>query len=231
MSELHESLLGDRVYQQLRNMLGGDGFRPGVRLPSEVVLAESFSVSRPVLRQALVKLRAEGLIYARKGSGNYVSEQIWADKPIAYGPLLNVPDIREFLAFRSVLEGEICAEAAKRQDEELLEEVRRCRMAHEDILARGEAATDEDIAFHMAIAKAAGNRFYVLTLESLREHMKFGMRLIRDLSGSPLPQRTSQVCDEHKVIEEALWGGDCDAARQAMVSHLKGGIVRLFGKE
>jgi DNA-binding FadR family transcriptional regulator len=62
-------MLSDEVYDQLLDLLGSGAWPKGSRLPSEHELARRFAVSRPILRQALVRLRAEGRLYSRKGSG------------------------------------------------------------------------------------------------------------------------------------------------------------------
>lgn len=229
MSGSGERLLSDSVYDRLRALLGEPGFEPGARLPAETQLAERFAVSRPVLRQALLRLRAEGLLFARKGSGNYVGALRRPEGPLAYGPLLNIPDIRSFLEFRCVLEGEAAAQAARRGGAEDLEALHQRRVWYENALEAGEPGMDEDVAFHLAVAEAAGNRFFVLTLQALRAHMLVGIRLIRELSGQPLARRLSGVRDEHARIEEAVRARDEQAARTAMTAHLKGGIARLFG--
>lgn len=229
MSGSGERLLSDTVYERLRALLGKPGFEPGARLPAEPLLAERFSVSRPVLRQALLRLRAEGHLFARKGSGNYVSDHPRPEGTLTYGSLLNIPDIRSFLEFRCVLEGEAAAQAARRGDAGDLDALHQRRVQYENALAAGEPGMDEDVAFHLAVAQAAGNRFFVLTLQALREHMLVCIRLIRELSDQPLEQRMSGVRNEHTRIEEALRSGDEQAAREAMMSHLKGGITRLFG--
>jgi DNA-binding FadR family transcriptional regulator len=69
----------------------------------------------------------------------------------------------------------------------------------------------------------------VLTLEQLRGHPLFGMRLIREPSDQPLQQRV--VCSEYAAIEAAIRSSDETAARRAMVLHLEGGIIRLFGNQ
>jgi DNA-binding FadR family transcriptional regulator len=62
-------------------------------------LCHSARVSRPVLRQALARLRDEGRIYARKGSGTFVTDALPQTKPISLSTLENIADIRAFLEF------------------------------------------------------------------------------------------------------------------------------------
>jgi len=71
-----DRLLADKVYEELMQLMGTPGFEPRARLPGETALSQRLGVSRPVLRQALARLREEGRIYARKGSGTFVTDAL-----------------------------------------------------------------------------------------------------------------------------------------------------------
>ena len=68
-----------RLYEQVADQIGAlirsGEFRPGQRLPAERDLAKSLSVSRPVVREAMIALEIAGLVEVRTGSGAYVREQ------------------------------------------------------------------------------------------------------------------------------------------------------------
>src|SRR5690606_8438842 len=65
----------DQIYEQiLRGIVNGE-MTEGQRLPSEQSLANAYGVSRPVVREALARLRADGIIVSRHGSGSYVRHQ------------------------------------------------------------------------------------------------------------------------------------------------------------
>lgn len=224
-------LLSDKIYEELLTLMGTSEISSQGRLPGENTLAEQFGVSRPVVRQALARLRAEGRIQARKGSGNYVCEPD-DDAPIAtFGPLTSIPDILSFLEFRCSLEGEIAARAALNHSPETMAEINHRRTSFEEALRNGESGIENDIAFHTAIAQASGNRFFAMTMTALMSQTRFSINLVRGLSADrPNTPRLAQVCREHASIEAAIAAGDADAARQAMAAHLQGGIARLFGK-
>lgn len=220
--------LSDEAYDRLRELLGSGGFPRDARLPAEAELARRFGISRPVLRQALGRLRAEGHIVSRKGSGSYVREP---PRPLvpAFGPLHSIPDMRAFLEFRCGVEAEVAAQAARRAEPAALERIRAARRRLEEEVASGRPALEADVAFHQAIAEATGNRFFVETLAAFREQMISGIRLTRELSGRPIRERHAEIAREHARIEAAIAEGDEAAARAAMAEHLHGGIRRLFG--
>lgn len=66
----------ERIGRGLRDHIESGRYQPGQQLPGEMELAETFSVSRGTVRQALMVLEQEGLIRRRRGSGSYVSEDL-----------------------------------------------------------------------------------------------------------------------------------------------------------
>jgi DNA-binding FadR family transcriptional regulator len=222
-------LLSDKAYEDLMQLMGTPGFEPRARLPGETALAQRLGVSRPVLRQALARLRDEGRVYARKGSGTFVTDALPQVKPLSLGTLENVADIRAFLEFRCFVEGEAAARAALTRTTDQMHHMRLCRERFEQALADGSDAIEEDIAFHDAVAQACGNRFFSMTMTALAPQTRFSIGLSRSLAGRPQGQRRTGVCDEHAAVERAVARQDAALAREAMEAHLRGGIARLFG--
>ncbi|MDJ0386840.1 FCD domain-containing protein [Roseomonas sp. E05] len=223
--------LSDTIHARLLEMLGSPEFPPGARLPGEHALAERFAVSRPVLRQALARLQAAGRIETRKGSGTFVRDSA-APPPLrlVYGPLSSIPDVRSFLEFRCGLESEMAARAAACRDPAARAALRQAAQALEAEGSTGRPAIEEDIAFHLAIARASGNRFFLATLAALAEQTRFSIRLTRELCTLPSRERFAEMQAEHDRILSAIEAGDAAAAHAAMAAHLRGGIRRLFGQ-
>lgn len=226
--EVH--LLSDKVYAELLRLLGSPGFESAARLPGETALAQRLGVSRPVLRQALARLRSEGRITTHKGSGNYVAEVQREVMPSHFGTLASIPDIRAFLDFRCCIEGEAAARAARTRTDEQLLHLQQCQQRFETALANGEEAIEEDIAFHDAVALACGNRFFSMTMAALGPQTRFSIGLVRSLAGRPQGERLADVCREHAAIATAIERQDAAAASRAMQDHLQGGITRLFAQ-
>lgn len=223
-------LLTDTVYEHVLALIVQDKLSAGDRLPGEHALAQRFGVSRPVVRQALARLRAEGRVTAAQGAGHFVGQEP-ALKSIDYGPIQGIPDVRSVLEFRCILEGESAALAAQSRDARLRAAVTARRRAMEAASQRGEAGIEEDIAFHAAIARASENRYLVLTIAALMEHTRVAIRLVRELSPQPMMHRWRDVRAEHLRIDEAIGARDAAAAREAMTQHLRSGIARLFPRQ
>jgi DNA-binding FadR family transcriptional regulator len=68
--------LSETVVAAIRKQLHAGEILPGHKLPTEGQLTETFGVSRTVIREALAKLAADGLVEARQGAGVFVTEHI-----------------------------------------------------------------------------------------------------------------------------------------------------------
>jgi GntR family transcriptional regulator, transcriptional repressor for pyruvate dehydrogenase complex len=218
--------LADQVHRQLLNAIRVGEFAGQTRLPSETEMAAHYQVSRPVLRQALTQLRAAGIIASKRGSGNYVVDAV--EPSFAFDPLGSIPDVQKCLEFRCAVEGQAAATAARMWTQSRLDRIREAQCAFESLVAGRTPAVGSDIAFHLAIAEATNNSFYVQTLKALRVHITFGIQLIQSLSARPTAVRLAGVIAEHRLIVEAIAERRPDEARRHMSAHLQAGIDRLF---
>jgi GntR family transcriptional repressor for pyruvate dehydrogenase complex len=221
--------LGDQVYRQLLNAIKVGEFAGQARLPSEADMAAHFKVSRPVLRQALERLRASGIVTSKRGSGNFVVETV--EPSFAFDPLLSIPDVQRCLEFRCAVEAKAAGTAARKRTKLQLEAIEKALHDFESVVASRQPAVEADIAFHMAIADATNNPFYVQTLKALRTHISFGIKLIQSLSSRPSAARLEGVIAEHQRIAQAIADRDIGAAELHMSGHLQAGIDRLFPGE
>jgi len=225
-----DETLADFVHKEIRALITDGKLEPHSRLPSESELARRFSISRPVIRQALARLRSEGLIVSRQGSGSYVrsasgSEQR-AKSHIEFPAISSIADLDSFLSFGEGFEGEAAATAARQRTPDQLDAI---RVVFEQFSRHGGAqeACDLDYAFHLAVAKASGNPFYVNGLESLREHIMFGIRLAWTFAGNEY-DFSQVISNQHRAILDAIADQDAEAARAAMRTHLSWARSRLL---
>lgn len=226
--------LADKVYEQLFGWISNGQYARQSKLPSENELAKSFDVSRPVIRDALKRLRDDGVIYSRQGAGSFVlgSETEGVDAGINAGPLFSpaqtVADIQRCFEFRETIEGRTAALAALRRNDAILDEL-------DAILKRLERATadhvhrdDIDLEFHLTIAKAANNQYFSSVLFALRNQITVGMKLHGMALLTP-SGRLEQSTDEHGEILDAIRAGDAERASAAMQAHVRNSRDRLFG--
>jgi len=217
------------AYERLVRMIDGPEWADGGRLPAEMPLADGIGVSRRVLRLALSRLRDEGRITSRRGSGNYVVRRDPDTGPaLDFGRLTisSVDHLSDCLRFRRAIEVAAAGEAALNADEA---DMRRLDVSIE-LFRRslpGPERFDEDLKFHTAVSRASKNMFFLVTIEGLAPALRKAHRLSRQLREVPLNE-AKRVADEHARVAEAIRAGDPDAARAAMTAHLDAGLMRLL---
>lgn len=218
--------LADIVFERMLRAIKSGAYRPDERLPTEYDLAAEFEVSRPVIREALKRLRDQGLVYSRRGAGSFVRSS-GLREPLGFGQLENVADLLNCYEFRLVLEPAAAAAAATRHDAGSLAAIRRALELLRDATNRQSHREDADFEFHLAIARAANNNYFSTAMEALKEHIAVGMKF----HGASIRRETTgltRVFAEHEAIANAIAEGDEKKAFELMGDHLKGSRERLF---
>lgn len=219
--------LTHQVAQQLTRDIG-DGIYPvGTKLPSGKDLAIRFGVSQSVIREVTERLRAHGLIDSRQGAGCTVTARTQSGGfrvPSALGN--DRADLSAVYELRLDLEGASAALAAARRTTADIEALESILKSLADNLYTPEPAVELDIAFHVAIAHATHNRYYVDLLQYLNLQIRQAVQTARthSLTRERLPD---DVHREHVLIFEAICAGDPLAARAAATSHLQNAAARL----
>lgn len=225
-SDKQRGSLSDVVFSALHELITSGTLAENSKLPSENELAAEYNVSRPILRQALNRLRGEGLIESRQGAGSFITRR--SSGAIAYGPLRNIHDVRRCMDFRRGMECEAAAQAAVHHTEESLAELSRALQNLRKAKIGPQNGIDEDFAFHLAVAQATGNRFFVINIEALKPQIIFSINLIRSLSVLSESSHRSESVEEHVQIFQAIEARDPDRARNTMSLALQKGIDRVF---
>jgi DNA-binding FadR family transcriptional regulator len=130
-------------------------------------------VSRTVVREALSRLQAAGLVETRHGVGTFVSAPARVGLRADAAEIATVVDLLAMLELRIAVESEAAALAARRRT---APSSRRCRRRSSDFeaeLGAGRDTVDADFRFHAAVADATGNRYYAGLMAS------FGPRRFR----------------------------------------------------
>lgn len=218
--------LADTVFDRLHRSIKSGAYAVDERLPTEHALAAEFQVSRPVVRDALQRLKDQGLIYSRRGAGSFVREQ-GIREPLGFGQMENLSDLQHCYDFRLTIEPEAAAMAAERRSGEALEKIKTALNLLRDATNRQAHRADADFMFHLSIAQASVNPYFVTAMQALEEHIAVGMRL-HGLSLRRTSDGLNHVLVEHSAIYEAIRAGDASAARSLMHEHLAGSRDRLF---
>ncbi|PAS96991.1 MAG: GntR family transcriptional regulator [Candidatus Dactylopiibacterium carminicum] len=219
----------DAVYNGIVEAMSSGEFPESGRLPTETELAERYGVSRPTVREALSRLRLDGLIASRRGSGSFVLRR--PDRNIKrFAPIESIADVQRCFAFRVALESTGAGLVADLRTPRDLDEIQRCfeQMERARCEDDNESFVEGDLQFHLAVARASQNVFFVTALDMIVEQMRVGMKLALNLSLERERVWREMVQIEHKEILTAIEKGSSVDASEGMRFHLGNARRRLF---
>ena len=204
--------LSEQVVAEIEQMILEQYREPGTRLPREAELADRFRVSRIVIREAMKILEERGVVEVRAGRGTMTAApsparvkdsllRLFRDQPI---PTLG--EMEMMLELRETLEETVAGLAAVRATSANLQEI---ATALEDMAAdrNVEDTIAADLLFHMAISRAAHNRFFEMVLEPLTQVF---------IQQIKLTDSYTVGVELHRQIYEQIRKGNPVGARQAV---------------
>lgn len=214
----------------LRARIVDGAIQPGDKLPSENTLISEFGVSRTVVRSALTRLQAEGLVETERGRGSFALTPPTDGPTSARGAraVVTMEDRLHLLEFRMGVESEAAALAARNRTDRQLKAVAKALEEFTASVGHPAHAMKSDYDFHRAVAAASGNPFYSDCLASLGQTM-IAMPRTRLMTGVEHYARDhfDQVVHEHESIYAAIAEGDESSSSAAMRSHLANSRRRL----
>ena len=195
--------LRDVVFNTLRQAIITGEFAPGERL-MEIALANRLGVSRTPVREAIRKLKLEGLVVMIPRKGAEVAK-------------ITEKDLRDVLEVRSSLE-ELAAElATERMNEEIKEKLEKALDDFKKAIDSEDnaAIADSDVEFHDIIFEATGNARLIQIISNLREQMyRYRLEYVKDT------EYHTVLLNEHRELVKAMLEGKKDEARKIMKKHI-----------
>lgn len=215
----------EAVVENLKERIRGGEFGPGEKLPSEQSLLREYDVSRLTLREALAKLAAWGVISVQHGKGAFVSEQISImaldNVLIPMFPDQDARRMAELVEARNMIESEIAAKVAETRTDKDIDELNRLLSFNSEDIISADKFADRDYAFHLTLARMAGNQFIWSMYQALHSQIR-----------SFLVQYAKSIVDweealkRHTPILDAIIGKDVSRARVLARDHA--GICASF---
>ena len=207
------------IIRGIRDLINYKNLEPGDKLPSERMLSEKFEVSRSNVREAIDKLEFYGLLKSRPQSGTFVANiGVTALNGMIEDILrLDEPDFKSLVETRILLELKTARLAALRRTDDDLKQIKKALEAYKEKVINGEDAVQEDLLFHLAIAKASGNStmntfMLIITPEIITNFEKY------HVCDKGLAQEGIQ---EHQEIYEAILNQNPKLAKEKMKVHFK----------
>ncbi|RCG23413.1 FadR family transcriptional regulator [Sphaerisporangium album] len=226
----------EEVLLQIERRIEDDGLRVGDRLPGERNLAEELQVSRSSVREALRVLETLGVVSSQAGRGPDAGAILTSRPDSALSDLLRLSlgmsslSTREVIGTRLMIERWSAETAARRTgaaarpgsvtpiEMDALDAATRAMEAATRGMDAAESAAEfvrHDIAFHVAIAEASGNRLVAAVMRALRDAMRrHAIDAVERLGD------TTALREDHRRIHAAILAGDAPAAVEAVSAHL-----------
>ncbi len=222
----------------------------GDRLPTEAAIMAEFGVSRTVVREAISKMQASGLVLTRHGIGSFVAELVAPDPHASNGfridpqHVATLRDVVAVLELRIGIETEAAGLAALRRNPDNLDAMRLALAAISSAIEAGADAVASDFQFHLEVAHATHNPHFSQLMATLgsqiipRARLESGLAIDPaadvDPATAPAPATATEsaaaqadrlsylkrVHVEHESIFDAIQAQDPEAARAAMRTHL-----------
>lgn len=205
--------VSDSVSEQIEKMIVDGSLAAGDKLPSVRELCEKFGVGRSAVRDALTSLKGKGLVIVKQGEGTYVSEFDSANIFRRSFLLPNPGDISELFQVRKIVETGIAEMAASNRTDKDLQLMKK-------ILANQSGTPwEDDYEFHLAIAKASGNKLLIEFVQFISTSIKNAMIDFHHFIQND-HETVQTISKHHDQIFDRISSGKPLQSRQIMLQHL-----------
>ena len=221
LTAIKKRRVSQNIVEQIKFAIENEELQPGDKLPSERELAQTFSVSRTAVREAISALESASIIEVRPGIGIFLKPSDHKELMIGIDGILNDGDIKllELLEMRVGLEGQAAYLAAKRRTDKQLQKIKAAYDALEASALSHHVAAQEDYLFHISIVEASHNNLLLEAVKLFSDKFKQGIEDSRSKS-MMVPGKSEMVLKEHWNIYQAIESQDPELAQQMMVYHL-----------
>lgn len=219
--------LADTLALRLKDEIVSGRLRPGEKLATEQQISETYGVSRPIVREAIGRLKHDGLVVTRQGAGAFVADPSAVSVfRLDIADFSDMEEIRNIIELLMAVEATATGHAAKRRSSEDLKTIEAQLLAMQAAVDRGEPGVEEDLAFHRAIIEATGNPFFRDLSDFLDRRVRNFIRTAR-ANTARIGGLTQAVQAEHQAIFDAIVQQDQESARAAAENHLRNAATRL----
>ncbi|MCB2305715.1 FadR family transcriptional regulator [Clostridium estertheticum] len=214
---MKDTRTSDRVFNVIQEKIISGEYKPGMKIMSELKLAEELQVSRVSVREAIEKMSAVNIVSKRRGGGTFVNDL----KPSVYLnsliPMITLgqDNYNDILEFRLIIESEAAGLCAQRCSDDLVNEIEECynnMIKYQDDF---EKFTEEDLNFHMKIVEGSNSPLIIKVNEILKNLLRAHQKLLYNNLGP------SGGLSEHKLILEAIKNRDSQLAKLFAKRHIE----------
>lgn len=213
ITPVNNDRLSDKIVNQLINMMRDGSLKAGDKLPNEALLSEQLGVSRGILREALTQLQSQGYIRRKPKDGTYIQDNVQSMLlNESVNQLMKKATYSDLLDFRETLELKMVERVIERASDEEIEEL----FDGLGVADNEEVLHNMDHYFHYKLAQASRNIFFMNFIDTYYD-------LISEIANKSSRDqvRRNQIAEEHLAIAKAIANRDKEAARQAVMHHMK----------
>ncbi|MBU3171949.1 FadR/GntR family transcriptional regulator [Clostridium estertheticum] len=214
---MKDTRTSDRVFNVIQEKIISGEYKPGMKIMSELKLAEELQVSRVSVREAIEKMSAVNIVSKRRGGGTFVNDL----KPSVYLnsliPMITLgqDNYNDILEFRLIIESEASGLCAQRCSDDLVNEIEECYNNMIKYQDDYEKFTEEDLNFHMKIVEGSNSPLIIKVNEILKNLLRAHQKLLYNNLGP------SGGLSEHKLILEAIKNRDSQLAKLFAKRHIE----------
>lgn len=223
---IQKNNLYEIVAQKVEELIVSNPDMHGRQLPSEQEIADTYGVSRNVVREALKILKERGLVVLRNGEGAFVEihqndilirtiDRMMQFQELNYSDIYSVREPLEVLSSRL---------AAQHITPEQLEMLRGQFKQMESNVHNGKKWAEYDMEFHLTVAQASGNSLLYSILKALTPSF-----VVLFSRASSVIYNCCVGLTDHQNIIDALAAGDAQRAADTMKGHLDHSLNNLNG--
>jgi len=210
----------EAVANRLLERIRSGEFGPGDPFPSERDLQGQLGVGRLSLREGLARLSALGIIRVDHGKGARVRRKVdveaVAQVLLPLFPHRQAKVLHDLLRARSVLDGELAAQAALVRTDEDIGSLRDLLEHPGEALSDDRALAELDFAFHREVARIGDNAYLAVVHDALATPIREYLLCYVRVHGN-----RQEVIERHRPILDAIVARDQAGARLAAVNHLE----------
>lgn len=210
-SPITNEKLSDKIVKAIMDKIKDGTLKPGEKLPNEIDLAEEFSVSRGILREALIILQARNYIYRKPKDGTFVNPEVMNLLNNSKGITLKEATYEDLIEMRECIEQKVVEKIIDTAADEEIAELY-------DLLSITEEKAGPrsiDYYFHYRLAELSHNVMFVNFINTYYD-------VIDELTSQTTKKesRREEIYREHLAIVAALVKRDKKRAKEAVVNHL-----------
>lgn len=207
--------LSKKAQDELIEIIKKNNLKPGDKLPTETELVNILNVGRSTVREAVKALASRNILTIRQGAGTFISPEMGiTEDPLGLSLITKDTSLAlDMINFRIIFEPEMAALAAINATSIDLNHIEHSCSVVEQLIKSNQEYSQEDSAFHEAIALASGNKIITRIIKVIYQSIQRNIFVTED-------SLSSDTLIYHRQITTAIKNHDPVGARCGMIMHL-----------